>query len=177
MILKSKENNGSIVLGEAYRVNILDNIKDARRITDFFLSENSFDDRNFTNGELIQFKNLPLQSLKDENLLFWFAENNMKEIIGVINIRENEQRTGGYFIDYIAVHKLYRNSGIAHELMSVIINYAQLQNGRYIHANTCDISMYKGARAMFERWGFEQVGHLPDYYFEGEGMIIYYKKI
>ena len=61
--------------------------------------------------------------------------------------------------------------------MDVVINYVQSLNGRYIHVNTCDTILYEGVRKLFDKKGFSPVGHLSDYYFEGEGMIIYYKKM
>jgi GNAT superfamily N-acetyltransferase len=151
--------------------------KDAKRIVDFFLSEDSFDDRNFTKGEIIQLKNLPYESLKYSDFQFWYVENGENEIIGVISLRENEQKSGGYLIDYLAVHRQNRRTGIALQLIDVVIRHVQMLNGRYIQVNTCDTILYKSARKLFEKKGFFQAGHLPSYYFKGEGMLIYYKKM
>ena len=99
------------------------------------------------------------------------------EIIGVISVRENEQKSGGYCIDYIAVHKEYRKRGISAQLMDTVIEYVKSVNGRYIHANTCNTELYKGVMGLYNKKGFKLVGQLPDYYFEGENMVTYYKKI
>ena len=74
-------------------------------------------------------------------------------------------------------HKQYRNRGIALQLIDFVIKYVQQINGRYIQANTCDTYLYEGVRKLFDKKGFIPAGRLPDYYFEGEGMIVYYKKM
>jgi GNAT superfamily N-acetyltransferase len=163
--------------GEIHTVKTLKSRKDAKRITDFFLSEDAFDDRNFTKGEICQLKRLPFDSLKDPGFQFWYIEGSGNEIIGVISLRENEQRSGGYFIDYMAVHRHHRHRGIASQLIDVAIKHVHSLNGRYLQANTCDTSLYESARDLYDKKGFSQAGCLPDYYFKGEGMIIYYKKM
>jgi len=177
MLPQSNGKNENGAPSEYYRVKRLASSQDAQRITDFFLSDNAFDDTNFTPGEIIQMKSLPHQSLQDSGFQFWYEENQEHEIIGVISLRENEQKSGGYLIDYFAVHKQYRNRGIALQLMDVAIEYVQLLKGRYIHVNTCDTFLYQGVRKLFEKKGFLPVGYLADYYFEGEGMITYYKRM
>lgn len=175
MIQPSEEKDGYDTLRATYRVKKLENRKDAKSIINFFFAENSFDDRNFTPGEIIQMKSLPYKSLRDSGFQFWYEENQDNEIVGVISLRENEQKSGGYLIDYVAVHNQYRNQGIALQLMDIVINFVQSVNGRYIQVNTCDTVLYEGGRKLFEKKGFYQAGHLSDYYFEGEGMIIYCK--
>lgn len=167
----------NVASDEIHSLRTLKSRKDAKRISAFFLSEDSFDDRNFTNGELIQLKSLPTESLKDPDFQFWYIEGSENEIIGVISLRENEQKSGGYFIDYMAVHRQHRHRGIASQLIDVAIKYVQSSNGRYLQANTCDTALYESARDLYDKKGFLRAGHLPDYYFKGEGMITYYKKI
>ena len=151
MIPQSTEKEENDASSETYWVKPLENRKDAKRIIDFFFSEDSFDDRNFTKGEIIQMKSLPNESLKDASFQFWYEENRENEIIGVISLKENEQNSGGYFIDYIVVHKQYRNRSIAQQLMDVVINYVELVKGRYIQVNTCDTFLYEGVRKLFKK--------------------------
>lgn len=167
----------NVASDEIHSLKTLINRKDAKRITDFFLSEDSFDDRNFTKGELIQLKSLPNESLKDSGFQFLYIEDSENEIIGAISLRENEQKSGGYFIDYMAVHRQHRHRGIASQLIDEVIKHVRLSNGRYLQVNTCDTNFYESARDLYDKKGFLQAGHLPDYYFKGEGMIIYYKKM
>lgn len=151
--------------------------RDAKRIAEFFLSEDSFDDRRFTKGEISQMNSLPYESLKDPSFLFWSAENEAREIIGVISVRENIQKSGGYFIDYIVVHKNCRKQGVASMLIDIVIKHVGMANGRYIHADTCDTEIYSGVRKLFKKKGFVEAGRFPNYYFEGEGLITYYLKM
>lgn len=151
--------------------------RDARRIVEFFLSEDSFDDRNFTEGEIIQLKSLPFECLKDRSFWFWIAENKAQDIVGVICIRENNQKSGGYFIDYFVVHKSFRRQGIASMLLDLSIKQVRMVKGRYIHVDTCDTESYSEVRKLFRKKGFIEAGRIQDYYFEGEGLITYYLKV
>jgi len=177
MFPHSHQSKGNEPADETYPVKKLERRKDLQPIIDFLLSEDSFDDRNFTKGELMQLKDLPNNCLKKAGLQFWYAESRESEIVGVISLRENEQKTGGYIIDYVAVHRLYRMRGIAWRLMDVVFKYVQQAQGRYLRVDTCDTSLYEDARRLFAKTGFSPVGHLSDYYFAGEGMIIYQMKM
>ena len=166
-----------MLLNEDYLIKKLEKRKDVKKILEFLLSEDSFDDRNFTKGEIIQMKKLPNFMLKQPNFKFWYVENTYQQILGVISLRENEQKSAGYIIDYIAVHNKNRKRGIAQKLLNTAVECAKKMDGRYIQINTCNTLLYEDARKLFEKNGFSAIGYLPDYYFEGEGMIQYYKKI
>lgn len=70
--------------------------------------------------------------------------------------------------DYIAVHNNFRRQGFAKKLIEQIENFVKNQHGRYIHVVSCDIDSYQPARLFYEKSGYQQVAHLPDYYVEGE---------
>ena len=90
----------------------MQNEADAKRVSEFFLSEQAFDDQHHTPGEIVHFSQWPSDSLQIPNHRHWY-ENESGEIIGVISTRENEHRTGGYLWDYMVVHKKYRRVGVA----------------------------------------------------------------
>jgi ribosomal protein S18 acetylase RimI-like enzyme len=159
-----------------YKLKLLETYEEAGKVVDFFNSEDSFDDRCFTQGELLQINTLPFISLSDPDFYFWMVENREKEIIAVASLRENEQKSGGFILDYLAVHRGYRKMGIASELVDIVLKHASDKKGRYLIVNTCDTTFYKGVRHILEKRGFERVGHVPDYYFEGEGLIMYYMR-
>ena len=120
----------------------------------------------------------PLDSLQNKNHRYWYLEYK-GEIIGAIGVRENKYGSGGYEMDsdYVAVHKKYRNQGIASAMLKEIEEYVRENKGRYIHVLTCDIDSYAPARKFYEKNGYTKVAQIPDYYVEGEGRIDYFKKL
>jgi GNAT superfamily N-acetyltransferase len=151
--------------------------EEARRVSQFFLSEESFDDQRHTPGELEHFRTKPLESLGLDNYQIWYAVNDAGHIVGAISVTENEHRTGGYLWDYIVVRKDYRKLGIATRLYESLLQFVKQRQGRYILTYTCDLQEYSTIRRIFKERGFEHIGSYPDYYYEGEGRMAYLKKL
>ncbi|MUT65914.1 GNAT family N-acetyltransferase [Paenibacillus sp. NEAU-GSW1] len=159
-----------------YRIELLDSVDFAERITQFLLSEHSFDDTRYTPGELAHFRELPHRALAGEHVL-WYALNEAGEVIAVNSVTENEQQTGGYSWDYIVVHRSCRKSGLATAIIDEMLAFLMLIRSRYIITYTCDLPEYAAIRRLFERNGFSLVGRCPDYYYDGEDRLIYYRKL
>jgi GNAT superfamily N-acetyltransferase len=130
----------------------------------------------FTPGELVHFHTNPHKALAGE-YVYHFVRNESGDIIGVSSFMENEQQTGGYSWDYFVVHRAYRNQGIATLFFESMMNVLLSVKARYVVTYTCDLDCYRPVRQLFERFGFEMAGRCPDYYFDGEGRIIYYRKL
>lgn len=119
----------------------------------------------------------PIDSLTGKNHRYWYVEADGK-IIGAIGVRENKYGSGGYEMDsdYVAVHKNYRNEGVASKLLQEVEKYVKENGGRYLHVLTCDIHSYEPARVFYEKNGYKKVAEIPDYYVQGEGRIDYFKE-
>lgn len=50
-------------------------------------------------------------------------------------------------------------------------------SGRYIETFTCDMKEYEPVRKLFQKRGFRLLCHMPDYYYEGEGKMLYYLRL
>ena len=106
----------------------------------------------------------------------WY-EREDEQIISAIVFAENEHRSGGYRLDYFGVHRSYRQRKLGRRLLDAMIRYCIESDGRYIETFTCDLPPYDTARGLFERSGFEFICHLPDYYYPGEGKLLYMKRL
>jgi GNAT superfamily N-acetyltransferase len=159
-----------------YTIDSLHDERTAQQIVKFFLSSSSFDDMRHTPGEINHFRRHPIVSLTQDNYYYWYAINTRNEIIGVVSGFENEQRTGGYSLDYIAVHRDYRNQGLATALIMHMIDFVRSVQGRYMLTYTCDLPPYTTIQRLFERLSFTRIGYCPDYYYEGEGRITFLRK-
>ncbi|WP_276357826.1 GNAT family N-acetyltransferase [Cohnella caldifontis] len=164
------------MIAGSYRVRKLSTAEEAGKIVDFFFSPDSFDDTRHTPGEMEHFRSLPYQALQGETV-FWYVTDDSGNVIGVNSVAQNEQQTGGYSWDYIAVHRDYRKSGLASALIEEMLRYMESIPARYLITYTCSLPEYDAIRRLFARNGFREVGRLPDYYFDGEDRMIYYRKI
>jgi GNAT superfamily N-acetyltransferase len=160
-----------------FQVRSMQDEVDAERVSQFFLSEHAFDDQRHTPGEIVHFSKWPLESLQIPNHRHWYVENEAGLIIGVTSARENEHKTGGYLWDYMVVHRAYRQLGIAKQLYETMLNFVKIQEGRYILTYTCDLPEYESVQRMFKKLGFELIGNYPNYYYEGEARLAFWKNL
>ncbi|WP_141501578.1 GNAT family N-acetyltransferase [Paenibacillus luteus] len=147
---------------------------EAGRVSDFLLSEHCFDDQRFTPGETEQLRWLPIRSMQEQHVFCWYEEEE-GQIISAIIFVENEHRSGGYRLEYFGVHRSYRQRRLGWKLMDALIQFCVARSGRYLETFTCDLPEYESARKMFDRNGFKFMCHLPDYYYPGEGKLLYMK--
>lgn len=160
-----------------YKMQELTREEDAKKVTEFLLSDNAFNDDILTPGEIEEILINPKKSLNSDDIQYWFAKNKEGEVIAVDSVKENGQKTRGYIGDYCAVHKEYRRYGIALEMHKTMINFLKSKNARFIIIETCATEIYNPMRRLLEKIGFVFIGNYPDYYVEGEGLMTYYKKI
>ncbi len=149
---------------------------EAGKVSDFLLGDDCFDDQRFTPGETEQLRWLPMQSLQEPHIFCWYMED-QGEVVSAIIFVENEHRSGGYRLEYFGVHRAYRHQKLGWKLMQAMFQFCIAEKGRYIETFTCDLPEYASARSMFERNGFTYMCRLPDYYYPGEGKLLYYKML
>lgn len=157
-----------------WRLRPLETAEDARKVAEFLLSGDSFDDERPTPGELDDFRSKPYAAARQERQQCWMATEESGRVLGALLYEENEHRTGGYIMDYLAVHRSFRKAGIASALLGRMIESVRARGGRFIETFTCDLPVYEPVRQLFKKKGFTSVGHLPDYYYEGEGKLLYW---
>ncbi|MFD2114175.1 GNAT family N-acetyltransferase [Paenibacillus yanchengensis] len=149
---------------------------EAGKVSDFLLSEHCFDDQRFTPGETEQLQWLPIRSLQEKHVFCWF-EAEAGEIISAIIFMENEHRSGGYRLEYFGVHRNYRHRKLGYKLLQAMFQFCKSRKGRYVETFTCDLPEYASARQLFKRNDFQFMCHLPDYYYAGEGKLVYMKML
>lgn len=150
---------------------------EANRIIDFFYSPHAFT-HEWAPGEKEIVARSVRQSIGKDNHHYWYIEDKGL-LIGVIGVRENEYKSGGYEMkdDYFAVHDQFRKRGLGSVLLRTVERYVGTKKGRYIHIVSCDTDYYKPARFFYEKNGYIKVAELPDYYVVGEGRVDYYKQL
>lgn len=157
---------------------ILKDNQKAEKIGNFLTGPNAFE-QTWEPNEKAFVMQAPKESIGKKTHRYRYIENEQREIIGAIGVRENKYGSGGYEMDmdYVAVHKDYRNSGLAGNLLQEMENFVIENKGRYIHVLTCDIDSYKPARNFYQKHGYAKVAEIPDYYVEGDGRLDFFKKL
>lgn len=149
----------------------------AKKIGAFLTGPNAFDQTWAPNEKQIV-EDAVVESLENDHHQYWFVEDK-GEIVAAMGIRENKYGSGGYEMDedYFAVHNDYRHQGLASRLLTEVEKFVKENEGRYVHALSCDIDSYAPARAFYTKSGYKQVATIPNYYVEGEGRIDFFKEI
>src|SRR3989344_2089979 len=160
-----------------FEVKKLNDLMTAEKIGEFLTGPFTFEQTWAPNEKAIDIQ-APIDSLDKTNHCYWYVENE-DEIIAAIGVRENKYGSGGYEMDsdYIAVHKNYRNNGLAQALLNTMESIVKEIKGRYIHVLTCDIDSYIPARKFYEKNGYIKVAKIPNYYVPREGRIDYFKEL
>lgn len=150
----------------------------AIKVGEFLTGPNAFE-QTWAPNEKALVLSAPLDSLGKDKHRYWYVENEAGEIIGALGVRENKYGSSGYEMDqdYVAVHRDYRNKGLASALLKEMEDFVTENKGRYIHVLTCDIPSYSAARSFYRKHGYKKVAEMPNYYVFGEGRIDYYKEL
>lgn len=99
---------------EAFRIVRMTKEEEAKRVSEFLLSDYSFDDVHHTPGESHHFRTKPFLCLTQDRYYYLMAIDNRGELIGTISFLENEHHTGGYILDYLVVHHLLPTCGCSY---------------------------------------------------------------
>ncbi len=149
----------------------------AQKASDFLSTYNAFEDsKDWNEEEVRHLVETPFKALGNLDYYGWIMLENEK-VIGYIDLRRHEFADGGYYSDWFAVHKDYRGKGIGSNMLSEVEKFAKSINARYILIETGDIDFYIRTRNFYEKNGFKQVGHIPEYYYKNWGMYIYQKML
>ncbi len=170
------DNYGEYRANCSLQLRSVENKADAAQVSRFFLGEYCFDDQRFTPGEKEQLYSLPLRSLDEHHIQCWLMREDSGITAAVIFL-ENEHRSGGYRLEYLGVHREKRGLKLGHRLLHEMIKYCKYRNGRYIETFTCDLPEYEAARRLFEQNDFQFMCLLPEYYYPGEGKLLYLRPL
>ena len=80
-----------------------------------------------------------------------------------------------YDLYWIAVDSTRRSGGIGSRLLQFAEQDLKKRNARQFYIETSDTEQYFPTRAFYERRGYTQAAHFPDYYHVGDGKVVYRK--
>ena len=110
---------------------------------------------------------------EDHNGYFFLSATHDGELIGFTCYGPTPMTQGTFDLYWIAVASAWKGKGVGRELMSAVDERVRALNGRLLVLDTSGRADYAGTRAFYERLGFHRTGTIPDFYAEGDDLVIY----
>jgi ribosomal protein S18 acetylase RimI-like enzyme len=82
-----------------------------------------------------------------------------------------------YELNWIATDKHALRAGAGSALLRAVEDIAREHGGRYLNLETSTTAPYAPARAFYERHGYHIVTRIPDYYDDGDELVMYRKSL
>jgi ribosomal protein S18 acetylase RimI-like enzyme len=80
-----------------------------------------------------------------------------------------------YELNWIASDQRTLRKGAGTSLLRAVEDLSRERGGRFLNLETSTTEPYAAARAFYDRHGYYVVAQIPDYYADGDGMLIYRK--
>ena len=84
---------------------------------------------------------------------------------------------GGYDLYWIATHPSAQRRGVAQALMAEVEAGVRARGGGWVWVETSSTPHYAAARGFYERCGYQRLAVLDDFYHDGDGLVIFVKRI
>jgi ribosomal protein S18 acetylase RimI-like enzyme len=83
----------------------------------------------------------------------------------------------GYDLYWIATRPGSRRRGVGRALMAAVEAEVRARGGYWIWIETSDTPPYAAARSFYESCGYQRVLVLPDFYHDGDGLVVFIKRL
>jgi ribosomal protein S18 acetylase RimI-like enzyme len=82
-----------------------------------------------------------------------------------------------WYLYWIAVSKQIHRGGLGGKLLAFVEDDIRSQNGRLLLIETSSTPHYDPTRRFYLKHGYTQAAHIPDYYSDGDGLVVFSKRI
>ncbi len=83
----------------------------------------------------------------------------------------------GYDLYWIATRPEAQRRGAARALLDSVETIVRARGGGWIWIETSDTPPYSAARSFYARCGYRRIAALPDFYRDGDGLVVYTKPV
>jgi len=108
---------------------------------------------------------------------FAYAEMEGSRPLGFVYFAPVPMTEGTWSLYWIAVSKDLQNRGLGTNLMQFVESEVRKRNGRLLLIDTSGIDKYEPTRAFYLRRGYAVASHIPDYYADGDGLVVFCKRL
>ena len=107
---------------------------------------------------------------------YWLTYETDKPI-AVAYFAPERMTSGTWNLYLIAVHAEHQHTGTGTKLMEHIEAFLASRGERILIVETSDLDEYSLTRQFYERIGYDKEAHIREFYDEGEGKVVYWKKL
>lgn len=83
----------------------------------------------------------------------------------------------GYDLFWIATHPDAQGHGVGRALLEAVEAWIREAGGYWLVIETSSSAPYGAARRLYERCGYQAAVTLPDFYRDGDGLVVYTKRV
>jgi len=83
----------------------------------------------------------------------------------------------GYDLYWVATHPAAQRRGVARRLLAEVEGRVRARGGGWLWVETSSTPAYAAARACYARCGYRRLAELDDFYGDGDGLVVYAKRI
>jgi len=84
---------------------------------------------------------------------------------------------GTWSLYWIAVAKDQQGRGLGRQLLDFVENEVRDHDGRLLLIETSSTERYEPTRAFYKKRGYSIAAHIPDYYADGDGLVIFSRRL
>jgi ribosomal protein S18 acetylase RimI-like enzyme len=82
-----------------------------------------------------------------------------------------------WYLYWIAVDVARQGRGLGGELLAFVERDVREQDGRLLLIETSSTAHYEPTRRFYRKYGYDQPATVPDFYGDGDGMVVYSKRL
>jgi ribosomal protein S18 acetylase RimI-like enzyme len=105
------------------------------------------------------------------------CEDDAREIVAYICYGPTPMTDGTYDLYWIATHPRARGRGIASRLILSMEAELRARCARIVRLETSHMELYGSARSLYARLMYVEVGRIPDFYRQGDDLIVLSKRL
>jgi ribosomal protein S18 acetylase RimI-like enzyme len=98
-------------------------------------------------------------------------------VLGFVYFAPVPMTEGTWSLYWIVVAKDQQGRGLGRRLLEAVENEVRERDGRLLLIETSALPKYESTREFYRRRGYLTAAEIPDYYAEGDGLVIYSKRV
>lgn len=98
-------------------------------------------------------------------------------IAGYLYYAPEEMTDRTWYVWWMAVVPARQGQGIGRQLLQFAERDIRASGGRLLLIETSDTTKYDPTRGFYQKCGYTVTAHIPDFYADGDGMVIFSKRL
>ena len=98
-------------------------------------------------------------------------------IVGAVYCRREEAADGVWDLAMLAVDPDHQRAGVGRELVRHVEEILSGGGARLLAVRTSGVDLYRSARAFYDSGGYRRTATVPDWWADGDDLILYVKRL